>query len=64
MTKRNRLLKIDDETLIRLRKRSREVSHLEDKDIPMGEIVERMAKDREIEERLKIGARQRRRLLR
>jgi hypothetical protein len=64
MNKRIKTMKISQETLERLKKQKRELSQLENRDLSMGEIVDRITKDRDIEERLRIGARERRRLLR
>lgn len=43
MKKKNRLLKIDDETRSKLEKTSRELAFLENQKVGMGEVVRRMS---------------------
>jgi hypothetical protein len=61
---RNNVLRIDRETLERLKQTKRELSSLEKKDLAMGEIISRMMRSDDILERLKLGAMERRRGLR
>lgn len=60
---RNRPLKIDGDTLDKLKQLKRELSVLEKRDIAMGEIIQRMVKGDDIPERLRLGAIERRRVL-
>lgn len=61
----NRPLKVDSDTLAKLKKQQRELQVLESRDrIPLGEIVDRIIKAPDIPDRLKVGAIERRRGMR
>lgn len=57
-----KILKVGDMTHSKLRKLSRELSAIEQKDVSMGSLVDRMLSGEDIPERLKIGSQYRRRL--
>lgn len=62
MSKRNRLVKIDEETHRELFNQSKDMSKEERKNVAMGEVIKRAIKSDEIKLRLIIGSRERRRL--
>jgi len=61
MTNKTRPLRVDDETLKDLKKMSRKLSVLEERDVSMGKIVKRILKGDDIFERLRLGSLDRRR---
>ena len=60
MKRKNRLLRIDDETLEKMKKIKREMERLENKDLCLGELVKRTMSSKDIENSLLIGSRNRR----
>jgi hypothetical protein len=60
MKRKNRLLRIDDETLEKMKKIKREMERLENKDLCLGELVKRAISSKDIENSLLLGSRNRR----
>ncbi len=58
--KKNGVLKIDSETLQKMRELSFELSSIEKKRVSMGDIPRRLLSEKEIVERLKLGSTERR----
>lgn len=58
--KKNKLVKIDTETLEVLKRQKRELSAIENRDVSMGDIIKRTLSGPDIGDRLRIGSMKRR----
>ncbi|KYK20694.1 hypothetical protein AYK24_09895 [Thermoplasmatales archaeon SG8-52-4] len=58
--KKNKFVRLDDETFKTIKSYKRELQYIENDDIALGDVIKRMAKGSDIPERLRMGALERR----